>query len=260
MVQMVASGRGVAALPRWLVDEYAARMDVVPVRLGARGIPKQIFLGAREAETGIDYVRAFIELARQPGVSTAAVALANGLNANMLRRWVREADECVPSSAHKDAAAVPAFVQLPMPQEVPPGSPCATVQAPSRITESHVQGLHGQPDRIDADQPRTSRSQAALRASICSSACTVVLPRRISTVMRLGACTVAHGEPGGTSCGIGSCTNAGTAAASLCALLGTHSSASRTQRRSMLALRPLAKATAAVETPGWRASSMKART
>ena len=37
------------------------------MRLGARGIPKQIFLGAREAETGIDYVRAFIELARQPG-------------------------------------------------------------------------------------------------------------------------------------------------------------------------------------------------
>jgi len=49
MVQMVASGRGVAALPRWLVEEYAARMDVVPVRLGARGIAKQIFLGAREA-------------------------------------------------------------------------------------------------------------------------------------------------------------------------------------------------------------------
>jgi len=36
------------------------------VRLGVRGIAKQIFLGAREAETGIDYVRAFIELARQP--------------------------------------------------------------------------------------------------------------------------------------------------------------------------------------------------
>ncbi|WP_268604264.1 LysR substrate-binding domain-containing protein, partial [Escherichia coli] len=33
MMQMVASGRGVAAMPRWLVEEYAARMDVVPVRL-----------------------------------------------------------------------------------------------------------------------------------------------------------------------------------------------------------------------------------
>ncbi|HYP82782.1 LysR family transcriptional regulator [Variovorax sp.] len=66
MLQMVASGRGVAALPRWLVQEYADKHDVVPVRLGARGIAKQIFLGAREADTDIDYVRAFVELARHP--------------------------------------------------------------------------------------------------------------------------------------------------------------------------------------------------
>ena len=64
MMQMVASGRGVAAMPRWLVEEYAARMDVVPVRLGAKGIPKQIYLGAREADTTIDYLQAFVELAR----------------------------------------------------------------------------------------------------------------------------------------------------------------------------------------------------
>jgi len=75
MVQMVASGRGVAALPRWLVEEYAARMDVVPVRLGVRGIAKQIFLGAREADSAIDYVRAFIELARHPGAD-APTAMA----------------------------------------------------------------------------------------------------------------------------------------------------------------------------------------
>jgi len=66
MLQMVASGRGVAALPRWLVQEYAQKMDVVPVRLGARGIAKQIHLGVREADGGVDYLRAFIELARQP--------------------------------------------------------------------------------------------------------------------------------------------------------------------------------------------------
>ncbi|QHJ00872.1 LysR family transcriptional regulator [Xylophilus rhododendri] len=64
MLQMVASGRGVAALPRWLALEYADRMDVVPVRLGPRGIAKQIFLGARETETEIDYLKAFVELAR----------------------------------------------------------------------------------------------------------------------------------------------------------------------------------------------------
>ncbi len=68
MLQMVASGRGVAALPRWLVDEYASKMDVVPVKLGRHGIAKQIFLGAREADAGIDYLEAFIEQARHPHV------------------------------------------------------------------------------------------------------------------------------------------------------------------------------------------------
>ncbi|MCW5619905.1 MAG: LysR family transcriptional regulator [Burkholderiales bacterium] len=64
MLQMVASGRGVTALPRWLVQEYENKVDVVPVRLGPRGIAKQIFIGAREVDLDTDYLRAFIELAR----------------------------------------------------------------------------------------------------------------------------------------------------------------------------------------------------
>ena len=66
MLQMVASGRGVAALPRWLVQEYATRMDVVPVRLGPKGIAKHIHLGMREADLAIDYVQDFISQARKP--------------------------------------------------------------------------------------------------------------------------------------------------------------------------------------------------
>ena len=66
MLQMVASGRGLAALPRWLVQEYATRMDVVPVRLGPKGIAKQIHLGMREADLAIDYVQDFISQARKP--------------------------------------------------------------------------------------------------------------------------------------------------------------------------------------------------
>ena len=65
MLQMVASGRGVAALPRWLVEEYAAKLDVAPVRLGPQGIAKQIYLGIREADGQIDYLAAFVELARR---------------------------------------------------------------------------------------------------------------------------------------------------------------------------------------------------
>lgn len=70
MLQMVASGRGVAALPRWLVEEYADKMNLVPVRLGRKGIAKQIFLGARETDTEIDYLKAFIELARMPAAAS----------------------------------------------------------------------------------------------------------------------------------------------------------------------------------------------
>ena len=64
MLQMVASGRGVAALPRWLVEEQSAKFDVAPVKLGRRGVAKQIFLGFREVDTDIDYLQAFINLAR----------------------------------------------------------------------------------------------------------------------------------------------------------------------------------------------------
>lgn len=66
MLQMVASGRGVAALPRWLALEYAAKMPVVPVRLGKKGIAKQIHLGARTVDMETDYLQAFIALAREP--------------------------------------------------------------------------------------------------------------------------------------------------------------------------------------------------
>ncbi|WP_208277125.1 LysR family transcriptional regulator [Massilia oculi] len=64
MLQMVASGRGVAALPRWLVEEYAGRMAVTPVRLGEEGVFKQIFLGTREVDAGTAYLEAFVEIAR----------------------------------------------------------------------------------------------------------------------------------------------------------------------------------------------------
>jgi len=64
MLQMVASGRGVASLPRWLVEEQAERFAVSAVKLGPQGVAKQIFLGYREADGQIDYLRAFVEMAR----------------------------------------------------------------------------------------------------------------------------------------------------------------------------------------------------
>lgn len=71
MLQMVAGGRGVAALPGWLADEYAQKMAISSVRMGRRGLAKQIFLGMREADADIDYLHAFVELANRLKSRTA---------------------------------------------------------------------------------------------------------------------------------------------------------------------------------------------
>jgi len=65
MLQMVAAGRGVAALPRWLVAEYSDRLAIVPVKLGKEGISKQIFLGRRARDVGVQYMDSFMKLARE---------------------------------------------------------------------------------------------------------------------------------------------------------------------------------------------------
>jgi transposase len=101
-----------------------------------------------------------IDLARQVGISTAAVAMANGLNANMLRRWVKEAGVSMPSGAHKDTGAmVPAVVQLPMPQEVQSVPPPAPVQAPDSISVEIRRGG----TTVQAELPLDARSAAWLR-------------------------------------------------------------------------------------------------
>lgn len=76
LLQMVASGRGVAALPRWLVEEYAESMDITALRLGKSGIDKQIFLGMRAVEVETGYLSAFIELARRTDGAAAGKPLA----------------------------------------------------------------------------------------------------------------------------------------------------------------------------------------
>ncbi|MDO5091256.1 MAG: LysR family transcriptional regulator [Cardiobacteriaceae bacterium] len=62
LLQMVAAERGVTALPRWLIEQQAGHLPLRCVRLG-EGLFKQIFLGVREADSGLDYIRGFIELA-----------------------------------------------------------------------------------------------------------------------------------------------------------------------------------------------------
>jgi LysR family transcriptional regulator, regulator for metE and metH len=65
MLQMVAAGRGVAALPGWLVGEYAQKLAIKPVRLGKQGIAKKIFLGIRKTDAATDYIASFVTLAQK---------------------------------------------------------------------------------------------------------------------------------------------------------------------------------------------------
>jgi LysR family transcriptional regulator, regulator for metE and metH len=68
MLQMVAGNRGVAALPRWLVEEHRHEVAIAPVRLGRHGVPKQIHLGLRAADADTAYLSAFVALAREKRV------------------------------------------------------------------------------------------------------------------------------------------------------------------------------------------------
>ncbi len=61
MMQMTSTGRGVTALPYWLIEEYRRRLPVRPVRLGKEGIHKKINLGIRTAEGATDYIRGFLK-------------------------------------------------------------------------------------------------------------------------------------------------------------------------------------------------------
>lgn len=46
--------------------------------------------GRRRGRYSNEFKLQLMAACKQPGVSTAAVALANGLNANLLRRWISE--------------------------------------------------------------------------------------------------------------------------------------------------------------------------
>jgi hypothetical protein len=74
-----------------------------------------------------EFKRRIVQACQQGGISIAAVALANGLNANMVRKWVIEAEGTQPPGrpsaakrttavserAMHDAAPAPGFIPIP---------------------------------------------------------------------------------------------------------------------------------------------------
>ena len=103
-------------------------------------------------------------MARQPNTSVAAVALANGLNANMLRRWVRESEVAGDAGVHvpqQRESTMPAFVQLPMCAQ-----PSAEASSPAQtaVTAANVVvKIQRNGATVRASLPLDSRSAAWLR-------------------------------------------------------------------------------------------------
>jgi transposase-like protein len=88
-----------------------------------------------------------VQACRQPGVSIAAVALANGLNANMVRKWVIEA-EARTGTAPLSKADMPAAASdrplssVPL-HFLPLAVPAPPAPAPAPADEIRIELQHG---------------------------------------------------------------------------------------------------------------------
>lgn len=65
MVQMVAAGRGVTALPDWMIAAHDASLR--SLRIGPGGVRKSIHVGVRGEDMALAGVRGFLDLARSVG-------------------------------------------------------------------------------------------------------------------------------------------------------------------------------------------------
>lgn len=79
-----------------------------------------------------EFKAAVIEECLKPGVSIAAVALAHSLNANMLRKWIIDAEHKMIASP-VSAPAEPESPSMPPPTFIPLTLPAPTVDGEIRI-------------------------------------------------------------------------------------------------------------------------------
>lgn len=70
IVQLVASGRGVAALPNWAAAEFLQSSSLVALPLGPEGLWSTLYAAAREEDAALPYVQAFITCARATTADT----------------------------------------------------------------------------------------------------------------------------------------------------------------------------------------------
>ncbi|MDO6452645.1 LysR family transcriptional regulator [Neptunomonas phycophila] len=70
ILQLVASGRGVAALPNWALHEYLQRDYVAAKSLGERGVWCTLYAAIREDQKNSEFMVDFLDTAKQVSFST----------------------------------------------------------------------------------------------------------------------------------------------------------------------------------------------
>ncbi len=65
MVQLVAAGRGVAALPNWALTEYLDLKLVEAARLGETGVWRTLYAAVRDGDESVPFIQEFMETARE---------------------------------------------------------------------------------------------------------------------------------------------------------------------------------------------------
>ncbi len=70
MMQLVASGRGVCALPNWALEEYSSRGYVTAVPMGESGIWCTLYAALRSDQANSKYMMDFLVTARETSAAT----------------------------------------------------------------------------------------------------------------------------------------------------------------------------------------------
>jgi transposase len=86
----------------------------------------------RRRKHSAEFKAQLVQACEQPGVSSAAIAMANGINANLLRRWVNDAEQRGSTLIARSPPPPPPLAP-PAPEFIPLQLPAPKPQADIRI-------------------------------------------------------------------------------------------------------------------------------
>ena len=72
MLQLVASGRGIAALPNWAIDEYLQKNYIIARPIGERGQWCTLYAAIREEQKNAEFMNDFLDTAREVSFANLA--------------------------------------------------------------------------------------------------------------------------------------------------------------------------------------------